>query len=125
MSHLAKIELIIKNLDALKQACRDLGFIYDPNLTSFKSYYGDNPCHSAIRIVGCDYEIGVIKENDNTYSLHWDSWHEGGLTPVIGLNAGVIKQAYTIEAVKREAKLKKYRVTQKKIKKGIRLVLAA
>jgi hypothetical protein len=64
----------------------------------------------------------VVKRN-NSYTLVWDSW-ESALRLKIGQDAGVIKQAYTVEAVKQDAKLKGYRVTEKKTDKAIRLVLS-
>jgi hypothetical protein len=125
MSHVSKIELEIKSLEILKKACESLGFIYNHNLKTFAAYEKYNPCDAVIQIDGCDYEVGVVKVTDKTWSLHWDNWHAGGLVNVLGENAGVIKQAYTVEAVKQDAKLKKYKVTEKKTKTGIRLILAA
>ena len=41
----------------------------------------------------------------------------------IGLNAGVIKQAYTVARVRKEARQKGYRIREKKMDQGVRLVL--
>jgi hypothetical protein len=63
-----------------------------------------------------------VKRN-NSYTLLWDSW-ESALRLKIGLDAGVLRQAYTVEAVRQDAKLKGYRVVEKKTDKTIRLVLS-
>jgi hypothetical protein len=136
MSHISKIELEIKSLDALIQACNRLGFQFVKNQQTYQWYgrwVGDSPlpegiktedlgkCDHAIKVPGCSYEIGVMKRN-NSYQLLWDSW-ESKLRLSIGENANILKQAYTVETLKQEAKLKGYRVIEKKTDKSIRLVL--
>jgi hypothetical protein len=137
MSHIAKIELEIKSLDALIKACQRLGFEFvrdQKKYTWYGRWVGDYPlpegiakdqlgtCDHAIKIPGCTYEIGVVKRN-SSYTLLWYSW-ESALRLKIGQDAGVIKQAYTVEAVRQDALLKGYRVTEKKTDKAIRLVLS-
>ena len=137
MSHVAKIELEIKSLEALIQACRRLGFEFVRDQKTYQWYgrwMGDYPlpegittdqlgaCDHAIKVPGCTYEIGVVKRN-SSYTLLWDSW-ETALRLKIGLDAGVLRQAYTVEAVRQDAKLKGYRVIEKKTDKAIRLVLS-
>jgi hypothetical protein len=136
MSHISKIELEIKSLDALIEACNRLGFQFVKNQQTYQ-WYGRymrdtvlpegikeedlGKCDHAIKVPGCSYEIGVVKKN-NSYQLLWDSW-ESRLKLSIGENANILKQAYTVETVKQEAKLKGYRVIEKKTDKSIRLVL--
>ena len=136
MSHISKIELEIKSLDALIEACNRLGFQFVRNQRTYQWYgrwVGDSPlpegiitedlgkCDHAIKVPGCSYEIGVVKRG-SSYQLLWDSW-ESRLRLSIGENAQILKQAYTVETVKQEAKLKGYRVIEKKTDKSIRLVL--
>lgn len=136
MSHIAKIELEVKSLDALIKACTRLGFQFmkdQRTYTWYGRFMGDSPlpegikvedlgkCHHAIKVPTCTYEIGVVKHN-NTYILLWDAW-QANLRLAIGTNAGIIKQAYTTEVARQEAKLKGYRVTEKKTEQGIRLIL--
>ena len=137
MSHISKIELAIHSLDDLKDACQKLGFEFVENQKSYKWYgrwVGDTPlpedmnvedigkCDHAIRVPECEYEIGIVKRNGN-YLLVWDYYHAGGLTQKIGTNAGILKQAYTIARVKKEARRKGYRVMEKKMDQGVRMVL--
>ena len=115
MSHIAKIELEILSLEDLKSACKILGFNFIENQKTYQWYgrwVGDSPlpegialedlgkCDHAIRIQDCAYEIGIVKRGSK-YILLWDSWHTGGLEQKIGKEAGILKQAYTIERIKR------------------------
>ena len=137
MSHISKIELVINSLDDLKEACRMLGFEFVENQKTYKWYsrwVGDTPlpegikiedvgkCNHAVKVPGCDYEVGVIRRGDH-YILLWDYYFVGGLVEKIGPDAGILKQAYTIARVRREARRKGYRIREKKIDQGVRLVL--
>jgi hypothetical protein len=137
MSHIARIELEITDLDALKAACRRLGLEFRCDQRSYAwygEYQGDYPlpegisvqdlgqCDHAIHVPGADYEVGILKR-DNKYLLLWDFWDEGGLERTLGRNAGRLKQAYAIERTRREAVRKGYRITEAKIRNGVRLVL--
>ena len=70
------------------------------------------------------YEIGVVKALDK-YDLFWDRFSSGGLTQKIGENAGLIKQAYTIERVRAEARKRNMRLVETRHNEGIRLTLSA
>ena len=132
MSHISKIEVEIHSLEDLKQACKQLAFQFCENQKTHK-WYGTSresenntdfgKCGHAIRVPGCKYEIGVVKKG-NLFNLLWDSYHTGGLEKRIGKDAGFLKQAYSVQRIKREARIKGYRVTQKKLKDRIRLVLS-
>ena len=137
MSHISKMELEITSLADLKQACQRLGMTFINNQKTYKWYghwVGDEPlpegitteelgkCNHCIKVPDCLYEIGVVKRGSK-YILLWDSWSSGGLEKKIGKDAGILKQAYSIERIKREAVLKRYRFTEQKVEKGIRLVL--
>lgn len=137
MSHISKIELEIQSLEDLKLACKRLGFIFQENQQTYQWYgrfVGDSPipegisiddlgkCDHAIRVPECTYEIGVVKRGSK-HILLWDSWHTGGLAKKIGPDAGILKQAYTIERIRHEAKRKKYQVREIQNDQSMRLVL--
>ena len=132
MSHISKIEVEIHSLEDLKQACKELGFQFCENQKTH-IWYGTNKesenetefgnCDHAIKVPKCKYEIGVVKKGNN-YNLLWDSYYTGGLEEKVGKDAGILKQAYSIQRIKREARIKGYRVVQKKLTNGIRLVLS-
>jgi len=137
MSHISKIELVIHSLRNLKEACQQLGFEFKVNQKTFKWYgrwVGDTPlpdgiktedlgkCDHAIKVPGCEYEVGIVRRGDH-YILLWDYYSAGGLEPKIGPNAGILKQAYTVVRVKKKARINGYRIREKKIDQGVRLVL--
>ena len=137
MSHVAKIEMEIKDLDTLRTACEQLGLQFMAGQHTYRWYgesVGDYPipegfttddmgkCDHAIRVPGASYEVGVVQRNGK-YLLLWDFYSAGGLERVLGKGAGRLKQAYSVERVRREATLKGYHVQERKTEQGIRLVL--
>ena len=120
MSHISKIELEVKDLGTLKQACSRLGLRFVENQKTFK-WYGqeDGRCDHTIRVPGATYEIGVVKSGD-LYELRCDYW-ESAIGKAIGQNGGLLKQAYAIERTRTEARRKGYSVIEKTTDTGIRL----
>ena len=137
MSHIARIELEIKSLEDLKAACTRLGLKFLENEQSYKwfgRWVGDEPlpngveekdlgkCDHCIHVPGAQYQIGVVKK-DEKYRLLWDSWKAGGLEEVLGKNAGLLKQAYAVETIKRDSRVKGLRLREQKQEKTIRITL--
>jgi hypothetical protein len=137
MSHISRIELEIKDLSSLKEACKRLGFEFSENQQSYQWYgrwIGDSPlpdgitedqlgkCDHAIKVPGAPYEVGVVRKG-KSYILLYDDWIKGGLKKKLGVNAGLLKQAYTIETLRKEARRKNYRFHETKIKNQIRVTL--
>ena len=52
------------------------------------------------------YEVGVVEMPDGTFTLRYDFWSSGGLAGKLGAGAGLLKQAYGIEAAKIAARRK-------------------
>mgnify|MGYP006296725889 CR=1 FL=1 len=124
MSHISKIELKINDLDALKRACDRLGLQFLHWQSCFKWFSGTMKCDHAIKVPDASYEIGVVRK-DKDYDLLWDDWSSGGLVQRLGPGAGLLKQAYTIERVRAEARKKNMRFTETQREEGIRLVLTS
>ena len=137
MSHIAKLELVINDLATLQAACKRLGLEFCEGQTSYRWYgvwasrspvpqnFIPGKCHHAIRVPRASYEVGVIQQDAKTFTLHADMWPGGGLEPVIGKDAGLLKQAYAIERVYKEARQKRMRVHECITDTGIRLTLTA
>lgn len=126
MSHVAKIELEVTDLKVLSKAAQRLGCTFKENQTIFEFYAGQKSvCDHVIRVPNSTYEVGVIKSkaNPKAWDLSWDNWATGGLTKTLGVNAGLLKQAYGIEATKAAAKAKGYIATEKKTKDGIQVIV--
>lgn len=119
MSHITSIELEVKDLNALKSACRRLGFVYRENQRQFEYYKNQKgECLHAIHIEGCQYEVGIQRNANEGYQLAWDNYHQGGLVAALGEGAGKLKQFYGLEKVKIEARKKGYSVTERMKENG-------
>ncbi len=129
MSHVAKIEIEVRDLDTLAAACLRVGCALVRGQTSYAWYgrsMGDAPlpegfaatdlgtCEHAVRVPGARYEIGVVARRDGRagFTLLWDSWQSGGLERVLGPGAGKLVQAYGVEAATRAARRQGYAVTE-------------
>jgi hypothetical protein len=120
MSHISKIELEVKDLGTLGQACRRLGLELIKGQRTFK-WFGaeDGKCDHAIKVPGSTYEIGVLKV-DNGFGLQCD-YYDPAIGKAVGQNGGLLKQAYAVERTKVEARRKGYTVIEKATPQGIRL----
>jgi hypothetical protein len=78
MSHITKIAIEINNLEALKSACKELGFTFIENQKSYKWYGRANKCEHAIRVPDATYEIGVVKLPNGKYTLEYDTFSSYG-----------------------------------------------
>jgi hypothetical protein len=88
MSHITKINLLIKDLDALASACDKLGLELVRDQKTFKAYRTGR-CEHAIRVKGNEraYEIGIAKSADGKgFELKWDAdiGDGGGLYEKVG-----------------------------------------
>lgn len=123
MSHLSKVELEITSLDALRAACSDLGIEFVLGQLTFRWYGGQKECDASIKVPGASYELGVQKEGSR-YNLIWDDYSAGGLEEKLGKGAGRLKQAYAVERIRQEARLKGYKLLEiRDNKKSVQLQL--
>jgi len=130
MSHISRIELQVKDLEAMKQACADCGYEFIEGQKTYKWYgtfVGDTPmpegltvadlgkCDHAIRVPGASYEIGLRKMPDGHYEMLFDYWGPGGLSG----KPDKLFQPYAIAATKRLIKKNRYRmIGEKKLEGG-------
>ena len=133
MSHVAKIQVQIKSLEALQAACDRLGLVFiegQQNYKWFGKYMGDSKlpegfsaadlgkCTHAIKVPGASYEIGVVQSLDGQWHLLWDSWRTGGLVKILGQNAEHLVQAYSIEAARLAAQAQGYSCYEEPLEDG-------
>lgn len=136
MSHVATVEVQIKDLAALKKACERLGLEFKENCKTYKwygrfmnDYAGSNAafkhglkpedygkCEHAVAIPGdpTAYECGVVKRPDgNGYTLIWDFYGCNGqrLLKRIGKDGKKLRQAYTGEVAAAKLSAKGFKVT--------------
>lgn len=106
MSHITKIDLVIKDLDALAKACGKLGLELVRGQKTFRAYRSGR-CEHAIRVKDSDraYEIGLVKQADGKgYELKWDAdiGDGGGLYEKVGYET---KYGYVIEPGKKQGRI--------------------
>lgn len=120
MSHISKVACEIKDLGSLKKAVKRLNGTFKEGQKTFKMWGTNNPaCEHAISFPNCSYEVGVVKgEKPNTFSLEADFYSVGGLTEIIGEDAGKLKQFYSVEVAKKNALLNNYSFTENTMKDG-------
>lgn len=134
MSHVATIDLVIEDLDALAKACDELGLELRRGQTSFKwfgqwvnDYDANNAayrngistddygrCEHAIAVKGNDqaYEIGLVKAADGRgYKLVFDFFAGGyGLMEKVGNDCDKLRQEYAVSKATITAHKQGYRV---------------
>lgn len=115
MSHTTTIELEIKDVDALRQACKTLGYEYQENVT-VDLYDGTRVenCFS-IKIPGWHYPV-VCKDGRVHYDNYQGAW---------GKQADLdrLRQRYATNAQIAVAKKKGYRVREESVDGKIKLIL--
>jgi len=119
MSHISKIELEVKDLGILGQACTRLGLELLKDKKSFRWYGKEGCCDHAITVPGANYEIGVVKK-DGLYELSCD-YYDRNLEKVIGSQGGLLKQAYAVIKTRVEARRKGYSVLEQQTENSIKL----
>jgi hypothetical protein len=125
MSHVAKIDLVISDLDCLEKACAECGLILNRGQTNYRWYgswqndysaedaaykHGIKPedygkCSHAISVPGNSsaYEVGVVKNPDGEgWVLIWDFYSGGhGLQQLLGgpKDANKLLTSYSKEVI--------------------------
>ena len=127
MSHISEIDLAITDVPALIVAGRQCGMEFLRDVKTCRYYDGQRePCDHVLRVIGNDqaYEIGVVKRTDGKpgYKLLTDFYDGGrGLEEKVGINAGKLKQRYSIEIFRREMAKKGMRITERVVNGKLRV----
>jgi len=113
MSHFTTIQTRIRDLDALADACTDLGVRLVTN-AECRGYAGvTRTAPSVIKLKG-PYDIAVdpADTKDGTYGLTTD-WWDGHVAKEVGEGYGRLLQSYGVHKTMREARLRGLRTTRK------------
>lgn len=141
MSHVAEIELHVKDLEALRKAAVALGMELREGQTQYKWFgtsVGDYPlpagftaedlgkCEHALGIPGKPhaYEVGVVKRRDGKpgYTLLWDFWAGGhGLTEHVGNDGMKLVNMYAAQVSMKRMRSKGFRTQLLETKEGLRV----
>ena len=139
MSHIEEISIEVRDVDALREACNELGcdLIQQPHYKWFGEIIGDGgplpagftaadmgQCSYAIKVRGANaetYEVGVVQRRDGKpgFVLMWDSWQGGyGLQAVVGEKCGKLVQSYATQVAIKQARRQGFAVQQKRLANG-------
>lgn len=118
MSHFTTIQTQIRDLEALRDACAELGLGFTDN-TKCRGYAGVTRLAPHVIQLKGPYDIAVepAKENDGTYGLTTD-WWDGHVVKEVGNNYGRLLQSYGIHKTMREARNRGLRVHRRQEQDG-------
>ena len=111
MSHFTTIETQVRDLDALREACTDLGLQLLSGVPC-RGYAGaSRKAEHVIRLKG-PYDIAVDPGPDNAFTLTCD-WWDGHVEKETGPRHGRLLQAYGVRKTLREAQARGLRATRR------------
>jgi hypothetical protein len=123
MSHFTKIETQIKDIDALRSACAELGLNLEQDTKARGYVQNEIAGKYVIRLRG-PYDIAVNQSANGAYSLTCD-WWAGHVEKEVGKNYGKLLQLYGVHKALREARRKGCLVQRRNLQNGsIKLVIA-
>lgn len=123
MSHFTEIKTQVRDIDALRSACGELGLELIPNGTARGYANNDLAGEYVIRLKG-PYDIAANRAKEGTYALTCD-WWAGHVEKEVGKNYGKLLQLYGVHKTLREARRKGCMVQRKNQQDGsIKLVIA-
>lgn len=113
MSHFTTIQTQIRDLDALNDACVEMGFKFLQN-ANCRGYAGiTRKAPYVIQLKG-PYDIAVdpSPEKDGSYGLTTD-WWDGHVAKEVGIGYGRLLQSYGVHKTMREARSRGLRSTRR------------
>ena len=119
VSHVTKVDIEIKDLDALETACKGRGLTLKRGQTKYAWWgrsVGDYPipagmraedlgkCSHAIHLDSRSFEIGLVKQSDDSFRLVFDFYGQASLLAAVGGQAceGLVGD-YAIETARNAA----------------------
>ncbi len=118
MSHFTTIQTQIRDLEALSDACVEMGFPFLQN-ANCRGYAGVTRLAPHVIQLKGPYDIAVepSQENDGTYGLTTD-WWDGHVAKEVGIGYGRLLQSYGIHKTMREARSRGLRVHRRQEQDG-------
>ncbi len=122
MSHFTTIQTQIKDIEALRSACQEMGLTLLQN-TEARGYYENKiKGEYVVRLKG-PYDIALNKQPDDSFGLTADLWN-GHVEKEVGQGYGKLLQLYGVHKAMREARKRGHMVNRSQQKDGsIRLVI--
>ena len=124
MSHFTTIKTQIKDLEAFKSACTEMGLPVLEKAQAQGFYDNRLRAEYVIQLKG-PYDIAVQKQKDGTFGLTSDLF-AGHVEKEVGQNYGKLLQLYAVHKAMKEARRKGHLVTRSHKQDGaIKLVIQA
>ena len=122
MSHFTTIQTQIRDLAALREACREMGIEVVENAVARGYRSNQHRGEYVIKLQG-PYDIAVNRLPDGTFGLTTDCWG-GHVEREVGPNYGRLLQLYGLHKARIEAQRKGYTVRRQSLADGrIKLVI--
>ncbi len=102
MSHFTTIQTQIKDLEALREACRELGLELLQNAEARGYGSARQRGEFVIRLKG-PYDVALHRHPEGSYGLSAD-WWDGHVEKEVGSNYGRLLQLYAVHKTAREAR---------------------
>ena len=124
MSHFTTITTQIKDPEALRSACNEMGLALLQNVEARGYYQNKIKGEFVVRLQG-PYDIALNKQPDGSFGLTADLWR-GHVEQEVGQGYGKLLQLYGVHKAIREAKRKGHLVQRRQQENGaIKLIIAA
>lgn len=117
MSHMATVECMIKDLEALEEAAKNKGGALVKGKTEAKFYGGAREkCSHAITHPNSNYEIGVrrLAQADEAYELRYDGF-DGTLNRAFGNNLEGLRNEYLAVVAEQQLERGRYRFSREAV----------
>ncbi len=111
MSHFTSIDVEIRDIEALKSACRELNLPLKKNAEA-RGYGGNSRKAEYVIKLNGPYDVALNFGKDGSYNVEADFW-EGHVEKELGPKMGRLKQFYAVHKTTREAKRKGYNVQRR------------
>lgn len=122
MSHFTTIHTQIKDIEALRQACQELGLALLQNAEARGYYENKTRGDYVIQLKG-PYDIALNQQPDGSFGLTADLW-DGHVEKEVGKDYGKLLQLYGVHKATREARKKGLSVLRRQQTNGsIKLIL--
>jgi hypothetical protein len=122
VSHFTEIKTQIKDMEALRLACQELGLTLLQNVEARGYYENKTKGDYVIKLKG-PYDIALNKQQDGTFGLTADLW-QGHVEKEVGQGYGKLLQLYGVHKATIEARKKGLSVMRTQRQDGsIKLVL--
>ena len=116
MSHFTTIATQVRDIEALRQACDELGLQLIRDATARGYNQNTIPGEYVIRLKG-PYDIAVNNQPGGSFGMTAD-WWDGHVEKEVGPNYGRLLQLYAIHKASREARNKGYSVLRQNLPNG-------